>query len=210
MTQLEDNELLIQEELESRREELIERLTNLLDERTNDFFVEEELEQISSLIDLCKESIKILCPLNIAATTPTAPQNINSNSIYAREKNIHNKVQYCNNILRYTLRKKGINFHNSNSLEELIQYLQQIRLMKMYDSYVTNISMDLNGDLLIDTITYYELSNNPVVTNLRIDNNGDLVFDSNNVYEVEYDDVILSVDKDSNDDIIFTRVSDVE
>ena len=103
------------------------------------------------LTALCEDTKKIKCSTNNSATIPPTPDLVNGNTLAINEFNIHNKVQYCNNVLRYTLRKCGIEFNDSydndgnytgiNSMQELIRYINEIKastsitINDMYSAY---------------------------------------------------------------------------
>ena len=105
----------------------------------------------NKLTVLCEDTKKIKCSTNNSATIPPTPDLVNGNTLAINEFNIHNKIQYCNNVLRYTLRKCGIEFNDSydndgnytgiNSMQELIKYINEIKcpasitINEMYSAY---------------------------------------------------------------------------
>ena len=105
----------------------------------------------NKLTVLCEDTKKIKCSTNNSATIPPTPDLVNGNTLAINEFNIHNKIQYCNNVLRYTLRKCGIEFNDSydndgnytgiNSMQELIKYINEIKcpasitINDMYSAY---------------------------------------------------------------------------
>ena len=103
-----------------------------------------------TMTKLCEDSKLIKSDVQNSATLPPEPTIIDSNRLGVKEHNIHNKIQYCNNLLRYTLRKNGIEFNNSNKMHELIRFINQIittstiDIDDIYSAYVNPIQ--LSGD----------------------------------------------------------------
>lgn len=105
------------------KQELIELLTGKIDRTTFDYM---EINDSMSMIELCTKAGHIYAKKNIPASFPPAPNLRTNNSILQKTLESHNKIQYCNNLLRYALRRYDINFHNSNKLHELIRYLEDV------------------------------------------------------------------------------------
>ena len=124
------------------------------------------------LTALCEDTKKIKCSTNNSVTVPPQPTIVNGNTLAINEFNIHNKIQYCNNVLRYTLRKCDIEFNDSydnsgnytgiNSMQELIKLINQIKspasitINDMYSAYVNPIQL-LGDKSLVQTNETYNL-----------------------------------------------------
>lgn len=105
------------------KQELIELLTGKIDRTTFDYM---EINDFMSMIELCTKAGHIYSKKNIPASFPPVPNLRTNDSILQKTLESHNKIQYCNNLLRYALRRYDINFHNSNKLHELIRYLEDV------------------------------------------------------------------------------------
>jgi hypothetical protein len=105
----------------------------------------------NKLTALCEDTKKILSNVNNLATIPEiySPEEIPT-TLAQKELDIHNRIQYCNNVLRYTLRKNGIDFQNSNIMQELIKYIDDIESSRrkiyfyLYDGDTSTPAGDLN------------------------------------------------------------------
>lgn len=101
---------------------------------------------------LCEDTKKILSDVNNPAIIPKiySPEGPPPTTLSQYEFNIHDRIQYCNNVLRYTLRKNGIDFQNSNIMQELIKYIGDIESSKkkiyfyLYDGDTSTPAGDLN------------------------------------------------------------------
>ena len=149
-SELEEN----MEEINSQLEELKNRLINILkgkiDKQTKEYF---NVNLSNELTDLCRQTKNINATVKQNAEIPPLPPQILSNSIYANQVKIKNQVQYCNNLLRYTLKIYDIDFHNSNKMHELMNYLEEIELAM--NIFITNITSYLNNESL-DTALFYK------------------------------------------------------
>ena len=162
-----------------------------------------------TMTKLCEDAKSVKSNTQNSAVLPSKPTIINSNRLGVREYNIHNKIQYCNNLLRYTLRKNGIEFNNSNKMHELIKFLDSIEYdFIQVEKALQNVSLDNNGNLVIEeyegnvfnqtlvvgislsngnlTVTKEEIDNqnaNNIIYNLRLKENGDLTYDRINILQ---------------------------
>ena len=105
-------EQTIQNLIRQRKEQLINVLNNSIDSATNDFFYFNKNEN-HSLTFLCKEATRVQSVVNNIVVFPPEPNILTGNSLVAKELNIQNKIQYCNNLLRYSLKKNGISFDSN-------------------------------------------------------------------------------------------------
>lgn len=191
------------------REALYNVLITCIDEQTNEYFdISEEL----TLTELCQQAKHIQSLTNNNAVTPPTPKIIESNSLYAKQKNIYNKIQYCNNLLRYALRKNGIDFGYSNSnvgcnkTRDLINFISQIDSVRVYSGYLKDLTLTENGDLLVTSITVEDLPDSDVITDIFFAD-GKLITRKQNVDDIEYDDIIFDIRLNNNDELIYVKVN---
>ena len=114
----------------------------------------------NSLTELCEKTKKIKCNTNNSTTVPPQPILVSGNTLAINEFNIHNKIQYCNNVLRYTLRKCGIDFTDeetgelSNKMHELIKFINDIKttptidIDNIYSAYVNPVQLSGNKSIV--------------------------------------------------------------
>lgn len=159
--------------LEELRIDLVNTLGNKIDRTTLDMF---DVDTSMDLTVLCQKTINIygMATSSSEIVVPTPPSDIDSESIYCLQLDIHNKIQYCNNLLRYTLRKYDVDFHNSNKMHELIRYLDMI---KQTPVLTTNFTMayDLTEHGIITITTSQESVKLNDVINIEalyVDNSG--------------------------------------
>lgn len=149
-SELEENMGEINSQLEGLKNELIDVLKGRINKQTKEYF---DVGLSNKLTDLCKQTKNIHATVKQNAEIPPLPPQISNNSIYANQVKIKNQVQYCNNLLRYTLKIYNIDFHNSNKMHELINYLEEIELAM--NIFITNITSYLNNESL-DTALFYK------------------------------------------------------
>ena len=100
---------------------------------------------LSSLANLQNMTVSELCLLttqmfsrkNNSTIEPAPPILSNENNIFENAFKIRNMVQYCNNILRYTLKSRNIDIDDLNQLNELISCLENIELLDSRDRVFT-------------------------------------------------------------------------
>lgn len=92
-----------------------------LNEETNEF-------EVKSVTELCLLATEIFSERPNSGGTLIEPSLAEGTSLAANAFNIRNKVQYCNNLLRDCLKRRGILSAQSdlNSLSELVALLDQI------------------------------------------------------------------------------------
>lgn len=124
-----------------------------------DLYVSSPTLPSNKMTALCEDTKKILSNVNNLATIPEtySPEEIPT-TLAQKELDIHNRIQYCNNVLRYTLRKNGIDFQNSNIMQELIKYIGDIESSRrkiyfyLYDGDTSTPAGDLNiGCILLSS-----------------------------------------------------------
>lgn len=116
-----------------------------------DLYVSSPTLPLNKMTSLCEDTKKILSNVNNLATIPEtySPEEVPT-TLAQKELDIHNRIQYCNNVLRYTLRKNGIDFQNSNIMQELIKYIGDIESSRrkiyfyLYDGDTSTPAGDLN------------------------------------------------------------------
>lgn len=151
-TNLED----IIEQLRASKRELIEALSTKYDRTTNNVFNTDN----KTLIELCEMTQNIRATAKKTAVVPTAPTNISQTDIYSTHINILNKIQYCNNLLRYTLRIYDIDFNNSNQLHDLIKYLYDVGSSITLTSDTDYVDTLNNGTFILTA--QYEYDGEPI------------------------------------------------
>ena len=109
------------DQLNDIKEDLISVLLTKKDKTTNNSFNVNN----KTLIELCAMTRNISATVKNTAVIPTPATEIAKPDIYSTHIDILNKIQYCNNLLRYTLKIYGVNFYNSNKLHELVKFLNQ-------------------------------------------------------------------------------------
>ena len=159
--------------LEELRVDLVNTLKNKIDRTTLNAF---DVNTSMDLTVLCQKTINIYGTAESSSeiVIPTPPSDIDSESIYCLQLDIHNKIQYCNNLLRYTLRKYDVDFHNSNKMHELIRYLDKIKQTPILTTKFT-MAYDLTEYGTITIITTQDsVKLNDVITikALYVDNSG--------------------------------------
>lgn len=173
-----DNEQLITQKINQRKQELIAVLARCYDSETNELF-DIDPNETYSLRELCEKTTRIQSTTNNQAPYPPTPNPYNSNTLYGRELNIHNIIQYCNNLLRYTLKKNGIEFNDCNIMEYLIKYIGTIKSFQKLDLYITDIKLLTTGDLEI-TYENYLNRQTTMVTNISdIEEDGNFTITKN-------------------------------
>lgn len=113
-------------QLSDLREQLIDLLEDRVDKTTLELF---DVNDSMQLTYLCQKTQDIHAHVKKIAPIPLSPDYTDSESIYAQIFNVHNNIQYCNNLLRYTLKIYDIDFNNSNKMHELIRFLEDIKLL---------------------------------------------------------------------------------
>ena len=149
-SELEENIIEINSFVEELKNALGFILQNRIDRRTREYF---DVDMSDKLTELCKQTRHIHATIKNGAEIPRLYPQIQNGPIYANQVDIKNKVQYCNNLLRYTLRTYDIDFHNSNKMHELIEYLTEIELSM--NIFITNMTSYLNNESL-DTALFYK------------------------------------------------------
>lgn len=209
-TTLIENEQEIQDKIIQYKSILYDILEMSYDSQTNDIFNLEYTFDSYRLTELCEELVRIQSIINNAATYPPNPPTITSNAILPKALDIKNKIQYCNNLLRYILRKNGINFNNNlNNIGELINLIEQINTVKKFDKYVQNIELLNDGDLKITYINWEDLRDFEMPI-LLYEDNEDIILQKTSLVNDLYNELILDVELDEEDgSLILTRVKDV-
>ena len=129
---------------------LVNVLRSRINKQTKNFF---DVDTSEKLTELCKQTKNIHATIKRNAEIPLLPPQIQNGPIYANQVDIKNKIQYCNNLLRYTLKTHDVDFNNSNKMHELIEYLTEIELSM--NIFITNITSYLNNESL-DTALFYK------------------------------------------------------
>lgn len=161
------------------------------------------------LIELCELTNQIQSVKNINTITPTEPQIINTNTLYGKEKNIYNKIQYCNNLLRKCLRKNGINFDNNcNNMEELIKKIATIPSIKIYERYVSDVDLDNNQNLVITYVDTEDLPYSNILSDISFNNDGNIVIETGPYEEENFDNLFIDLEFDAEGNIICAQVKD--
>lgn len=199
----------IQEAISSRKLELIDVLNNCIDSDTNDSFSFNRNNDYS-LIELCTAATRIQSLISNIAPFPQQPNIITPENLCSNELNIRNTIQYCNNLLRYTLKKNGISFQQDlNIMEELIEKIRTINSVKKYDGYITNVVLDLNGELEITSIDFTEVATEDHLLNMfDFDTQTNDLFVDYGTYQ-DYDNLYVDIRLTSNGDILCTQVKDM-
>lgn len=153
---MQDNLQDIIQQLIKSKEDLIAVLSTKKDKTTNDIFNVND----KTLVELCLATKNIKGTIKQTAIVPTPAPEITQSDIYSTHINILNKIQYCNNLLRYTLKIYGINFNNSNKLHELIKFLNNIGCSIVLTSDVDYIDVSLNESFTLTA--QYEYEDEPV------------------------------------------------
>lgn len=148
-SELEENMEEINSQLEELRKTLVNILKSRINKQTREYF---DVNLSDELTELCKKTKNIHATVKKNAEIPPLPPEILNNSIYANQVKIKNQVQYCNNLLRYTLKIYDIDFNNSNKMHELMNYLTEIELSM--NIFITNITSYTNESL--DTALFYK------------------------------------------------------
>lgn len=148
-SELQENMEEINSQLEELKNALVSVLKGRINKQTKNYF---DVSLSNKLTELCKQTKNIHATVKKSADIPHLPPTISNNSIYANQVNIKNKIQYCNNLLRYTLKIYNVDFHNSNKMHELINYLTEIELSM--NIIITNITSYSNGQSLDTTLFY--------------------------------------------------------
>ena len=143
------------EELELAQNALYDILVTAKDRTTHDFFNVSN----KTLTELCAMAKNIDAEIKSEAVIPTPPSNITSNDIYSVHVNILNKIQYCNNLLRYALKIYDIDFDDSNKLHELIDYLNSIQ----QHIYIQITNMNTAIKFNTSPPTYGQLNNHNLI-----------------------------------------------
>lgn len=203
-------EQTIQNLIRQRKEQLINVLNNSIDSATNDFFYFNKNEN-HSLTFLCKEATRVQSVVNNIVVFPPEPNILTGNSLVAKELNIQNKIQYCNNLLRYSLKKNGISFDsNLNVMEELIRQIGLIDSVRVYDGYISDINLDSNGDLDVTYIPIEDVPVSNVVKSISYDSiDGNILIDSG-MYNNNYNDLYIDLRLNKNKNLKYTQVKDLE
>lgn len=149
-SELQENMIELNSFLEELRNSLVFILQNRINRQTKEFF---DVDNSEKLTELCKQTKHIHATIKRNAEIPFPPPQIQNGSIYANQVDIKNKIQYCNNLLRYTLKTHDIDFNNSNKMHELINYLIEIELA--INIFITNITSCLDNESL-DTVLFYK------------------------------------------------------
>lgn len=206
-TELEENELDIQNRLINNRNALIEALMLCYDEDTNEHFFDEDWEDDgTSLIDLCEMATRIQSMETNVATFPSPPNILKQNTLCNQELNIYNKIQYCNNLLRYSLKKNGINFNNSNKMHELIYYITLINSTKLFKGYISDVYLTADDNIKVTYISYDDLETSNVVKNLSYDDAN--LFVEIGPYDGDYDNLYVDLELQRNGNLKCTRIRD--
>lgn len=148
-SELQENIIELNSFLEELRNSLVFILQNRINRQTKEFF---DVDNSEKLTELCKQTKHIHATIKRNAEIPFPPPQIQNGSIYANQVDIKNKIQYCNNLLRYTLKTHDVDFNNSNKMHELINYLIEIELSM--NIFITNITSYTNESL--DTALFYK------------------------------------------------------
>lgn len=203
-------EQTIQNLIRQRKEQLINVLNNSIDSATNDFFYFNKNEN-HPLTFLCKEATRVQSNVNNIVVFPPEPNILTGNSLVAKELNIQNKIQYCNNLLRYSLKKNGISFDSDlNVMEELIRQIGLIDSVRVYDGYISDINLDSNGDLDVTYIPIEDVPVSNVVKSISYDSiDGNILIDSG-MYNNNYDDLYIDLRLNKNRNLKYTQVKDLE
>ena len=143
------------EQLELAQDTLYDILVAAKDKTTNDFFNVNN----KTLIELCAMAKNIDAEIKSEAVIPTPPSNITSTDIYSVHVNILNKIQYCNNLLRYALKIYDIDFNDSNKLHELIDYLNSIQR----HTYIQITNINTVRKFNTNPPTYRQLDNHNLI-----------------------------------------------
>ena len=201
----EEREAEIYNQLQNNYLSLYSFLSDKINVDTNNYF---SLGGINSITTLCELTTKVKSYVNNSATVPTKPKIRKKTDLYSQEYNIHNKIQYCNNILRYTLRKNGINFNNSNKMHELIGYLNLINCDTTFnDDALQNITLDNNGNLILDIFTGNTI-NQILVTDISL-NNYNLNVTRELIDAQNKDNVVCGLRFDSNGNLEYDRAGEL-
>ena len=162
-----------------------------------------------TITELCQDTELIKSNTYNVATVPTKPKKITSNKIGLKEINIHNKIQYCNNILRYVLRVNDIDFNNSNKMHELIEFIDDIEYNFVYtDRAVQNLSINNDGNLIVD---WYEgdINNATLVTDISLNNEGNLSVTKELIDSSNINDVIYNLKIKDNGTLTYDNIGDI-
>lgn len=205
-----ENEEEIQDKITQYRASLYDILEESYDSQTNELFNLEYTLDSYRLTELCEELVRIQSIINNAATYPPNPPTINSNALLPKTLNIKNKVQYCNNLLRYILRKNGISFNNNlNNMGDLINLIETIHTVKRFDKYVQNVEVMEDGDLKVTYVNWEDLRDFEMPI-LLYEDNGDIMLQKTSSVNDLYNELFLDVELDEDDGgLIITRVKDV-
>lgn len=204
------NEEEIQEKIEARRLELFEKLSSCIDMNTNDYFdiSEDDLPTLTELCELTKRIQSLTSIRNNAVTLPPKPKTITSNAIVPRELDIKNKIQYCNNLLRYTLRRNGISFNeNLNVMEDLIEKIKTIKSVKIFNQYISNIDLDQDGNLDVTYIPPESILVSDVLSFMDFED-GDLIFESS-PYNDEYGELYIELILNEEGNLEYQKTKDI-
>lgn len=153
---LQDNLENIGNQLQGAKEDLISVLLTKKDKTTNNVFDIND----KTLIELCEMTKNISGAIKQTAIVPTPATEIIKSDIYSTHINILNKIQYCNNVLRYTLKIHGVNFYNSNKLHELIRFLDNIGCSLVLTASTNYIDVSFNESVTLTA--QYEYEDQPI------------------------------------------------
>lgn len=203
-------EQTIQNLIRQRKEQLINVLNNSIDSFTNDFF-DFDRNKDYSLTFLCKEATRVQSVIYNVAVFPPEPNILTGNNLIAKELNIQNKIQYCNNLLRYSLKKNGISFDSDlNVMEELIRQIGLINSVKIYDGYISDINLDSNGDLDVTYIPIEDVPASNVVKSISYDSIDENILIDSGMYNNNYSDLYIDLRLNKNRNLKYTQVKDLE
>lgn len=144
------------DQLNDIKEDLISVLLTKKDKTTNNSFDVNN----KTLIELCAMTRNISATVKNTAVIPTPATEIAKPDIYSTHIDILNKIQYCNNLLRYTLRIYGVNFYNSNKLHELVKFLNNIGCSLDLTASTDYIDISLGESVTLTA--QYEYENQPI------------------------------------------------
>ena len=158
---------------------LVNVLRSRINKQTKNFF---DVDTSEKLTELCKQTKNIHATIKRNAEIPLFPPQIQNGPIYANQVDIKNKIQYCNNLLRYTLKTHDVDFNNSNKMHELIEYLTQIELSM--NIFITNITSYLNNESLDTALFYKKGDYNKIQLKIQIkDGFFDLTANKDTIYQ---------------------------
>lgn len=196
---------IIKESIQQRKTDLYEVLKNCVDRDTNDYFVLDDNTEYS-LTSLCQMATRIQSLRNNIATIPTEPQMLSYQGIYHREVNIYNKIQHCNNLLRYALKRNGINPQQINNMGELISKLEEIDSVIFFEKYVSNIAIDSDDNLAVTFIEVDDILFSNVLEKFHKGN--DDLYGTIESYNEIYNNLFTDLYVNEDGDISYKRVRD--